>query len=236
MSLLPAGEVHAVVLDAGGVLLVPDPEAVRRELAPFDVTPDDETCLRAHYASMREVDIAGGPDWPRVDRCFARAVGVREHHVEDAVACIDDIYMHDRWTPVAGAAEALLALQDLGVPLAVVSNASGTMEEQLLSQQICSVDGHTVARVAIVVDSHVVGVEKPDPKIFSFALEALGGVPPEGCVYVGDTVAFDVIGARAAGLRPIHLDPYGFCPGTDDHAHATSLGEVVAAVTAEVSL
>jgi putative hydrolase of the HAD superfamily len=227
--MLPAGGVDAVLLDAGGVLLVPDPKAVRRELAPLGVEPDDETCFRAHYASMREVDIIGGPDWPVVDRCFARAVGVPEDRVEEAVPFIDDIYMHDRWTAVPGAAEALVALQSMGMPLAVVSNASGTMEQQLLTQQVCSVDGHTVANVAIVVDSHVVGVEKPDPKIFSFALDALGGPAPERCVYVGDTVAFDVVGARAAGLWPIHVDPFGLCPGTADHAHVTSLADVVTA-------
>jgi putative hydrolase of the HAD superfamily len=231
-TVLPAGGVDAVLLDAGGVLLVPDPSAVRLELAPLGVTPDDDTCFRAHYASMREVDIIGGPDWPVVDRCFARAVGVPEDRVEDAVPFIDEIYMHDRWTPVPGAAEALIALQDIGMPLAVVSNASGTMEQQLLTQEVCSVDGHTVAKVAIVVDSHVVGVEKPDPKIFSFALDALGSPAPERCIYVGDTVAFDVVGARAAGLWPVHVDPFALCPGTTDHAHVTSLTDVATALRA----
>ena len=58
----------AVLLDAGGVLLLPDPAELRRVLAPFGRIPDDETCRRAHYASMREVDRIGGPDWPAVDR------------------------------------------------------------------------------------------------------------------------------------------------------------------------
>ena len=227
--MIPAEGVDAVLVDAGGVLLVPDPEAVRRELATLGVEPDDETCLRAHYLSMREVDRIGPGDWPTVDRCYARAVGVAEDRVEDAVPFIDAIYMRDRWTPAAGAAEALVALQDAGVPVAVVSIAGGTMEEQLLAHEICSVDGTTHARVAVVVDSDVVGVEKPDPKIFSFALDALG-VAAERCIYVGDTVAFDVVGARAAGLWPVHVDPYDLCPDRDDHPHASSLAQVADAV------
>jgi putative hydrolase of the HAD superfamily len=226
---IPAEGVDAVLVDAGGVLLVPDPDEVRRELATLGVEPDDETCLRAHYLSMREVDRIGPGDWPTVDLCYARAVGIAEDRVRDAVPFIDSIYLHDRWTPAAGAAEALVALQGAGVPIAVVSNAGGTMEEQLLAHDICSVDGTTHARVAIVVDSEVVGVEKPDPKIFSFALDALG-IAAERCIYVGDTVVFDVVGARAAGLWPIHVDPYDLCPDRDDHPHASSLAEVAAAV------
>jgi putative hydrolase of the HAD superfamily len=222
---IPERGTDAVLVDAGGVLLVPDPVAIRRELATLGVEPDDETCLRAHYLSMREVDRIGRGDWPAVDRCFARAVGVAEERIEDAVPFVDSIYMRDRWSPAAGAAEALVALQEAGVPLAVVSNAGGTMEEQLLAHEICSVDGTTHARVAIVVDSDVVGVEKPDPKIFSFALDVLG-IAADRCIYVGDTVVFDVVGARAAGLWPIHVDPYDLCPDRDDHRHAASLAEV----------
>ena len=74
------------------------------------------------------------------------------------------------------------------------------------------------------MDSAVVGVEKPDARIFDSALSALG-LPADQVGYVGDTLAFDVRGARAAGLRPIHIDPYGFCQA-DDHAHVTSLADI----------
>ena len=227
--MIPAGGIDAVVVDAGGVLLVPDPAAVRRQLAPLEIDPDDITCLRAHYESMREVDIIGGPDWPAVDRRFARSVGVPEHRIDEAVPLIDAVYMGERWAPAEGAAAALVALQEAGVPLAVVSNAGGTMEDQLLHHEICSVDGTAHARVAIVVDSHVVGVEKPDPRIFTFALDELG-LTADRCIYVGDTVHFDVQGARAAGLWPVHIDPFELCPERDDHPHALSLAEVAQAV------
>jgi len=63
------------------------------------------------------------------------------------------------------------------------------------------------APVEVVVDSHRVGVEKPDPAIFGFALRAMD-LDPARCVYVGDSVRIDVAGARAAGLTPILLDPH----------------------------
>lgn len=215
------GAIDAVLLDAGGVLLLPDPAAMRQALAPFGVDASDETCQRAHYASMREIDRIGRLDWAAADRVLARVSGVAESSIEDAIGPIEEVYLGREWVPVPGAAEALVRLQQAGLPLAVVSNAEGTMEQYLATHQICSTDGQQCARVAVVVDSAVVGVEKPDPAIFGFALDALG-VAPERCLYLGDTVFFDVNGARAAGLRPVHVDPFDLC-AADDHPHLPSV-------------
>jgi putative hydrolase of the HAD superfamily len=84
--------------------------------------------------------------------------------------------------------------------------------------------------MAVVIDSAVVGVAKPDPAIFRIALEATG-VPPERTLHIGDTVGADVDGALAAGVRPVHLDPYGFCHD-DTHPHVPDLATVAAALTA----
>jgi len=54
-----------------------------------------------------------------------------------------------------------------------------------------------------VIVSGAVGIEKPDPGIFSLALQQTGRRPAE-VVYVGDT-AGDVTGSRAAGLCPIRI-------------------------------
>ena len=65
-----------------------------------------------------------------------------------------------------------------------------------------------------VIDSGEVGVVKPDPRIFTIALDALG-IRPDQAWYVGDMPAIDVTGARAAGIRPLVIDPYGFHTGRD---------------------
>jgi putative hydrolase of the HAD superfamily len=220
-------DADAVLLDAGGVLVLPNPEVMRRLLAPFGAAPDDDTCRRAHYAGMREIDRIGCVDWPAADRVIAAVAGVPEDRFDDAIPLLDQLYVsgNEPWVPIAGAAEALLALDTGGHALAIVSNAEGTMERQLAEHRICSVEGDDIAQVAVVIDSHVVGVEKPDPRIFELALDALG-VTPDRCIYVGDTVYFDVNGARAAGIEPVHVDPYGLCPD-DDHPHVRSVAELV---------
>lgn len=57
----------------------------------------------------------------------------------------------------------------------------------------------------VVVDSSSVGVRKPDPRIFSIALERLGVTDPDRAVFLDD-VASNVEGARLAGLRGIVVD------------------------------
>jgi putative hydrolase of the HAD superfamily len=53
-----------------------------------------------------------------------------------------------------------------------------------------------------------VGREKPDPAIFEHAL-AVAGVEREACLHVGDLLSADVLGARAAGIEAVLLDPHG---------------------------
>jgi putative hydrolase of the HAD superfamily len=179
---------------------------------------------------MRELDRVGRPDWLAVDRVLARTAGVPGDKIDLTFGLVEEIYVRLPWVPVPDAAEVLRALQLAGFALAVVSNASGTMERQLAEHRICSVDGDISAQVAVVVDSDVVGVEKPDPRIFEIALRALG-MAAERCLYVGDTVHFDVEGARAVGMQAVHFDPFRLCP-EDDHPHIGSLHELVGNVTA----
>ena len=152
--------------------------------------------------------------------------------LEEAIAELDVAFAEQGvWSrPVPGALDGLRALAATGVALAIVSNSDGTLEERLGREGICQVGPGTGVPMAIVVDSDAVGVAKPDPAIFHLALEATG-IAPDRALHVGDTVGADVEGALAAGVRPVHLDPYGFC--TDrTHPHVADLTMLVAALSA----
>ena len=64
------------------------------------------------------------------------------------------------------------------------------------------------------VDSHDVGVEKPDPRIFGIALGRVAAQPAEAA-HVGDMYHIDVVGARAAGVTPVLIDPLDLQPAAD---------------------
>jgi len=100
------------------------------------------------------------------------------------------------------AAPALQRVKARGLVAGVISNANGTIASVLTALGLG-------AHLDVVIDSSVVGVEKPDARIFALALRAAGAAPADAA-YVGDLYSVDVLGARAAGLRPVLLDPGGF--------------------------
>jgi putative hydrolase of the HAD superfamily len=103
--------------------------------------------------------------------------------------------------------EALEALRAQGLSLVVVSNSDGSVERGLAAVGLRPY-------FDAVIDSHHVGFEKPDPRIFQAAL-AQAGAHSERVLHVGDLYAADVVGARAAGLHALLLDPYGDWEGVD---------------------
>lgn len=106
-----------------------------------------------------------------------------------------------------GAADALRLVRAAGLGVAVISNSNGSVRSILDRLGL-------LPALDFVLDSHEVGVEKPDPRIFRLALER-AGVEPAGAAYVGDLYSVDVRGARAAGLGAWLLDP-GRCWGPRD--------------------
>jgi putative hydrolase of the HAD superfamily len=124
--------------------------------------------------------------------------------------------------------EQLPALAATGARIAIVSNADGTVEARLREEGICQVGSGAGVPVDAVIDSGAVGVRKPDPRIWGPALAATGA-KAEASIHVGDSLLTDVGGARAAGIRPIHFDPFRLCHLTD-HEHADSMAAVVGLV------
>ena len=129
--------------------------------------------------------------------------------------------LFDRADP--GARAAIREVKAAGLVVGVVSNSNGSARALL--------DGAGLAaELDFVIDSALVGVEKPDPRIFHLGL-AQAGVAAHEAVYIGDLYSIDVLGARAAGLGSILLDPRGFW-GPRDCDTARDLGGATALVLA----
>jgi HAD superfamily hydrolase (TIGR01509 family) len=123
------------------------------------------------------------------------------------------------WNRADPAAPATLRrVKEAGVIAGVISNSNGSARS-ILEETGLAPD------LDFIIDSGVVGVEKPDPRIFRLALER-AQVSPEGAVYVGDLYSVDVVGARRAGLGAVLLDPCGYW-GPRDCLIARGLDEAV---------
>jgi putative hydrolase of the HAD superfamily len=234
--------VSAILLDAGGVLIFPQPGLLLPSLFAAGVFPDVAALERAHYRAMVVQDLAAAPPeartwWRDYLTGYVAACGVPQERCGEVALQIAEVTRGHAWSHVGtGTTSGLRALAALGLPMGVVSNSDGTVEAELRQLGVCyAPDGHqpgshhlpdSGVRVGVVVDSAVVGVAKPDPAIFGIALEAIRVPASQTVLYVGDSLRYDVAGAVAAGLQPVHLDPYGFCPLPSGHPHVRSLAEL----------
>ena len=98
----------------------------------------------------------------------------------------------------------LLQLKDR-YPLVLVSNFYGNIATVLK-------EFHLDGIFQTIIESAVVGIRKPDPRIFTLGVEALG-LHPEEVVVVGDSIDKDIISAKTAGCQTIWFKGLGW---TDD--------------------
>lgn len=76
------------------------------------------------------------------------------------------------------------------------------------------------------VFSSDVGVWKPQPGIYLLSLDALG-VPAREAVFVGDTPAHDIVGAKQVGMRTVYKQNVTFQPdGVEPDAAIVHLSEL----------
>jgi len=199
---------RAVFLDAGGVLVNPNWIRVSETLARHGGEADPALLEPAEAHAKRDLDVGERirttNDRSRGWEYFNLALGHAGIPRTDATdAALGELYdyhqQHNLWETVPVAVPgALAALRQLGMRLAVVSNSNGTLRAKLARLGLD-------AAFDLMIDSCEVGVEKPDPGIFTLALDRLG-VAAGDALHVGDFYHIDVVGARAAGVDAWLID------------------------------
>jgi HAD superfamily hydrolase (TIGR01509 family) len=222
---------ETLFLDAGGVLVFPNWRRVSEALGRHDVTVTPEALALADPHAKRDLDqrepVRASNDQARgwlyfdlvlahagVDKSEATAAALTELHTYHAVHNLWELVPED----VPGA---LGRFRALGLRLVAVSNANGRLRSLMDRLQLAAHFDH-------LLDSHLEGVEKPDPRLFRIALER-SGARAESTLHVGDLYHVDVAGARAAGLGAALFDVADLYPEVDcPRVH--SLGELADAV------
>jgi putative hydrolase of the HAD superfamily len=214
----------AILFDAGGIFLLPDPISLGAIVHAHGGDGSVEKMMRAHYAGMERLDsIASelaretieGFSWDSYRDAYVEAAGITGTAAVTASEQLQKMFSPFLWRyPILESAAALWRMHLQGLPIGIVSNASGQVEATLANQCICQVGTGAGVPVLIVTDSHVIGTAKPHPGIFRDALALMNdkGIGNDRIAYVGDSYVNDVEGARNADVHPILLDPY------DDHA------------------
>jgi putative hydrolase of the HAD superfamily len=146
---------------------------------------------------------AGATDvWVGMYSLLCRRLDVPESQAPVLARAVYDAFGSPaRWRAYTDVVPAFERLRAAGVKVGIVSNWDTRLEGILVGLGLG-------ALVETVVCSAVEGLRKPDPRIFELACER-AGVRPERSAHVGDHMYADVIGARAAGMRPVLIDRHG---------------------------
>jgi putative hydrolase of the HAD superfamily len=191
---------RAVLFDAGNTLVFLDYARMAAGVSAALRIPLSGEALASHAAEAARAMERTGTDQERatayLEALFLLA-GVPADRLREVRSCLTRL--HDErhlWCSVAEHTRPALArLKAAGLLLGVVSNSEGRVEQALEAAGLREY-------FDVVVDSAALGIEKPDPRIFQAALDALG-VAPEEALYVGDLYEVDIVGARAAGMEAV---------------------------------
>jgi putative hydrolase of the HAD superfamily len=200
--------IQTVFLDAGGVLVNPNWVRVGAVLATHGVDVSAERLAAAEPHAKRRLDtgetIHATNDEQRGWTYFNLVLTEAGIPLSDAThAALGELHAYHQqfnlWETVPdGVRPTLAALRAKGLRLVVLSNANGTLQRMFARLDLASA-------VDALFDSCEEGVEKPDPRFFQLALDRVGASAAT-TVHVGDLFHVDVVGARAAGIRPVLLD------------------------------
>ncbi|MEV5887114.1 HAD family hydrolase [Streptomyces sp. NPDC052020] len=204
----PRRAAPALLLDSGGVLMLIDGEILADFALRFGVRVSATTARHAVSLAARDRDLGdpeGGGEVRRFEDLWSRHAGCPAETGRRLWAAVRSEVPDTRlWSLVNPEAVALLDTLPPHVQRYVISNADGKAHAELAGAGLLpKLDG--------VLDSSVVGVAKPDPRIFRMAAVALGR-PLHECRYVADTLD----GAPAHLPPTVLYDPLGIYP--DDTA------------------
>ena len=228
---------RAVFFDAGNTLLYPLVDELAEELTASGYPACFEDFCASEREGKKKLDAwlwpqLGGVLPPQVDRMYWMEylhallhrikVPIEQHGrmSEQIIERYRDIRFWSRVFP--DTEPTLQALSAGGYTLGVISNSIGTIAEQL---ERAGLAGY----FRFILDSAVVGVEKPHPAIFRMALDQAGVAAGEA-IFIGDTYATDVGGAKQAGICGLLIDRFGCYDDSVACRRLTTLGELTEVV------
>jgi len=217
---MPPGRMRAVFMDAGNTLVFPRLEVIITELKEHGQAATPEDFYAAERAAKQKLDDWLWPQiragevpkqidfyyWSEYLRALMDRLGPPESKRGELTHRLIESFQNIRvWSRVMPDTPAFLeGLLAQGYLLGVISNSTGTLEDQLVRLGLARY-------FRVILDSAIVGIQKPHPGIFRLALERTA-VEGSEAVFVGDTYATDVGGAQLAGLTGVLMDSVGAYP------------------------
>lgn len=174
----------------------------------FAIAGIPESRVRAEYAEVMALNMASfratGRWWYIGERLglLSQRLGTQGSLLGETLGEHFRVHVVQHLRLLPGALEALGASRAQGARTALLTNGPGHVQRPKVEQ----------FKLAPLVDyvgiSGEIGHWKPSPKAFQHVLDHLG-VQPREAVMVGDSLDFDILPARALGMRTVLVDPMG---------------------------
>ena len=199
--------ISTLLFDAGGTLVMPNFRRMADEYARDGVVVAAERLARGEALARLAFDRgdylrAHADPWLNFMHEIARLAEVEQPPVPAFERLRANHDNENLWEEIIGGTEAALEELRGRYRLGVISNANGTVKKAFARLGL-------TRYFDVIVDSAEVGFEKPDVRIFELGLREMKARAAEAA-YVGDVFKVDVLGARAAGMRAILIDPHDF--------------------------
>jgi putative hydrolase of the HAD superfamily len=218
MNSIAYSQINTLFLDVGNTLVSMNFKWIANELASLGIVCEAKTLQRAEAAARPRISVG-------LKHRSTEGKDAFSFYLETVLSCLqcgveNDPYkiravaqrlapllrpagqVERLWsTVIPGVFSSLKTLQEIGLKLVAVSNSDGTVEDILIRLGLRPY-------FSAVYDSRLVGFEKPDPRIFQYAIND-SNADPSNTLHVGDLYGIDVVGARAAGLHAVLIDPFG---------------------------
>lgn len=209
----PGGSIRAVLFDAVGTLIRPEPKvaaaylAAARRFGLAGVLVEDEVSRRFRAAFARQETLDRSADWRtdeprerrRWERIVAEVFGDAPNWPEIGRALFESLWSHfadsGNWAVIDAARQEIDAAREAGLIVGVASNFDARLHPLLAAMPQLGITDN-------VFVSSELGHRKPSREFFR-AIENELGLTPEQLLLIGDDVENDDRAARAAGWQSL---------------------------------
>jgi len=189
----------AVIFDLFGTLIdnytLQEYQGILTEMAlVLSVPPKDFIKLWYDTFNERTTGILPNPEANIDYVCQKLGVPIEENQRSQAAQIRFNLTVRSM-TPVTGAIEVLSYLKSEGYKTGLITDCSS--EVPAVWQ-----DTLFAPLIDVTIFSCLVGLKKPDPRIYQLATEGLK-VEPQHCLYIGDGSSQELTGAARVGMYPV---------------------------------
>jgi putative hydrolase of the HAD superfamily len=198
--------IEVIFFDVGNTLLFPDHEKTLAPLWNRGIRPDEAQLQGAERVARQEMDLLVSRTrkvdqqyWETYYSHLLRTLGITD--ISLRLELVSIARTSSNWSRIRpGTLEVLDAIKKK-YRLGAISNSDGHMAERLAA---CGFAGYFER----IIDSAIIGHEKPSAEIFQAALKAMS-VSARQSLYVGDIYSVDYLGAQNVGMHGMLMDVAG---------------------------